>query len=49
MLREEEIIKSLKKQGYTNKVIDYQEFLELYKPYKDEMPETEFAEILGIS
>ncbi len=49
MLREEEIIKSLKEQGYTNKLIDYQEFLELYKPYKDEMTEKDFAEILGIS
>ena len=49
MLREEEIVKNLKKEGYTNKLIDYQEFLELYKPYKDEMPEIEFAEILGIS
>ena len=32
MLREEEIVKNLKEQGYTNKLIDYQEFLELYKP-----------------
>ena len=48
MLREEEIIKSLKEQSYTNKLIYYEEFLELYKPYKDEMTEKEFAKILGI-
>ena len=47
--RKEEIREDIKKQGYTNKLINYQEFLELYMPYKKEMSEKEFAEILGIS
>ena len=47
--RKEEIRKTLKENGYTNKLINYQEFLELYEPYKKEIKETEFAEILKIS
>ncbi len=47
--RKEEIREDLIKKGYRNKLIDYQEFLELYKPYEKEMSEVEFAEILGIS
>ncbi len=47
--RKEEIRENLIKRGYRNKLIDYQEFLELYKPYEKEMSEIEFAEILGIS
>lgn len=39
----------LKKQGYENKYIDYEEFLELYEPYKTEISERNFADILGIS
>ena len=38
----------LKKQGYENKYIKYEEFLELYEPYKNEMTEKEFANILGL-
>ena len=47
--RKEEIRKGLKEKGYSNKLITYQEFLELYKPYKEEMKEKKFAEIIGIS
>ena len=46
---EEEIRENIRKRGYTNKLINYQEFLELYKPYKNEMGEKEFAEVLGIA
>ena len=45
-----EIIKEeLKEKGYTNKLIDYPEFLSLYEPYRDKMTERDFANILGIS
>lgn len=43
-----EIINVLHEQGYTNKKIDYKEFLELYKKYKKDITECKFAEILGI-
>ena len=43
------IVSDLKKRGYTNKKIDYNEFLRLYEPYKDKFKESEFASILGIS
>ncbi len=46
--RKEEIQKELKKQGYTNKSIDYKEFQELYESYKNEMSEQDFAEVIGI-
>lgn len=45
----QKIAEKLVEQGYTNKLITYQEFLELYNPYKDEMSDRQFAEILGIS
>ena len=47
--RKQKIQKELKEQGYENRAITYQEFLELYEPYKNEIVERDFAEILGIS
>ena len=47
--RIEEIQEELKKQGDTDKSIDYQEFQVLYEAYKKEMAEQQFAEILGIT
>ena len=47
--RQQEVQEELKKQGYGDRVITYQEFLELYEPYKNEIVERDFAEILGIS
>lgn len=47
--RKKEIQEILIRQGYTNKNVTYQELLELYKPYKDEMDERNFIKILGIS
>lgn len=47
--RKEEILEDIKHKGYVNKLIYYTEFLELYEPYKSEISEIEFAEILGIS
>ena len=43
------IISDLRKRGYTEKKIDYNEFLSLYEPYKEKFKESEFANILGIS
>ena len=43
------IVSDLRKRGYTDKKIDYNEFLKLYEPYKDKFRESEFASILGIS
>ena len=43
------IISDLRKRGYTNKKIDYNEFLRLYEPYKEKIKESEFASVLGIS
>ena len=43
------IVSDLRKRSYTNKKIDYKEFLRLYEPYKDKFKESEFASILGIS
>ena len=37
------------KKVQVEQLITYQEFLELYEPYKEEISEIEFAEILGIS
>lgn len=34
--------------GYENRSVTYEEFLSLYEPYKAVMPETKFAEILGV-
>ena len=47
--RKNEIIEKLVKEGYIKKIINYEKFLELYKPYKNEMREVDFAKILGIS
>ena len=43
------IVSEIRKRGYTNKKIDYNEFLKLYEPYKEKFRESEFANILGIS
>lgn len=43
-VREELILR-----GYANRTIDYSEFKRLYRTYKEEMDEMQFAEILGIS
>ena len=43
------IVSDLRKRGYTDKKIDYNEFLKLYEPYKDRFRESEFADILGMS
>lgn len=45
----QEVTSSLKNAGYVNRKIDYSEFLELYKPYQEELTELEFAKALGIS
>lgn len=47
--RKASIQEYLKAHGYTNKSIYYPEFLELYKKYRKEMIETDFAETIGIS
>ncbi len=47
--RKAEIKEILIKQGLKPKSIRYDEFLELYNPYKDEMSEMDFADILGLS
>ena len=46
--RNNEIIQELKDQGYANRKINYEEFLRIYEPYKEEMSEKEFALLLGI-
>ena len=43
------IVSDLRKKGYTNKKIDYKEFLRLYEPYRDRLKESEFANVLCIS
>ena len=47
--QKKEIITKLKEQGYTNKLITYQEFLKLFENYSHLMSETDFAQILGIT
>ena len=47
--RKVEIVNELKEKGYTNKLINYPEFLELYELYKQEIKENQMAEIIGIS
>ena len=47
--RYNEIREELIKQGYANKHITYSEFLAIYEPYKEEMSEKEFIQVLGIS
>ena len=44
-----EIREELILQGYANRTIDYLEFKRLYRTYKEEMDEIQFAGILGIS
>lgn len=46
--RRKEIVEELIKKGYKGKSISYEQFKELYEPYKKEMLDKEFAEILGI-
>ena len=46
--RKKEIVEELIDKGYKEKLINYERFKELYEPYKKEMIEKEFAEILGI-
>ena len=43
------IIANLNGNGYSNKKIDYAEFLELFEIYKNDMTELEFAKILEIT
>ena len=45
----ETIINKLKALGYTNKKINYAEFLELYKEYSTQITEKDFSEIIGIT
>ena len=45
---EQMIMDKLIQQGYAKRKIDYQEFLKLYEPYKTEMQESDFANIIGI-
>ena len=47
--RYNEIREELIKHGYANKHITYSEFLAIYEPYKEEMSEKEFIQVLGIS
>ncbi len=49
MIYKEEIVKDLKIKGYINKKINYQNFLELYAPYKNFYTEKEFAFVIGIT
>ena len=47
--RQEEIVRKLKKKGYSNKLITYQQFQELYEEYGKEMTEVQFANLLGVT
>ncbi len=47
--RKEKIIKELRENGYSNESIYYKEFLSLYKPFSEEMPEKDFAYLLDIT
>lgn len=47
--REKEIYNELINRGYANKTIHYQDFLEIYNEFKDEIEEIAFAELIGIS
>lgn len=46
--RVRKIQEEIRKQGYANRAISYDEFLKLYEPYREEATEDEFAKILGI-
>lgn len=43
------ILNDLKEKGYSNKAIDYNEFLSLYNPYKTMISESEFTKVLSIN
>ena len=45
----DEVRNKLLQEGYANKKIDYQEFLELYEQYKNNITEKEFGYIIGMS
>lgn len=45
----EKIIKELRENGYSNKIVDYSQFLSLYEKYKELMGEQEFAYMLGLN
>lgn len=45
----ETIINKLRSLGYTNRKINYSEFLELYKEYSTQITEKDFSEIIGIT
>lgn len=45
----EKIIKELRENGYSNKTVDYSQFLSLYEKYKELMGEQEFAYMLGLN
>lgn len=47
--RKSEIEKELRIKGYSNSEITYDEFIELFSNYENEMIESSFAEILGMS
>lgn len=47
--RKKEIYNELITRGYANKTIHYQDFLEIYSEFKDEIDEIAFAELIGIS
>ncbi len=44
-----QIIEEIRRQGFEDKVINYDEFLQLYNAYKTEMSEPDFAQVLGIT
>ena len=49
---EEELINEIRdeliKKGYSNRKINYEEFLRMYEPYKEKISERKFARILGL-
>ena len=47
--RVNEIKQEIIKKGYANKLISYEELLQLYEPFKEEITESDFAQMLGIT
>ena len=47
--KKEEIKQKIRSMGYANKLIKYEDFLKLYEPYKNEISENDFAQIIGIA
>lgn len=47
--RKDEIKQKIIKSGYANKLIGYEEFLQLFNQFKEEMIESDFAQLLGIT